>query len=66
MNEYIMEKLKCHTPDLTAENIHKIAVLFPNCVLEAKDPQGWTKHFAESYRTEVELAREREREGRDA
>lgn len=35
-----MDKLKCHTPDLTAENIQKIAVLFPNCVLEAKDAQG--------------------------
>jgi adenine-specific DNA-methyltransferase len=35
-----MEKLKCHTPDFTAENIQKLAVLFPNCVVEAKDAQG--------------------------
>jgi adenine-specific DNA-methyltransferase len=35
-----MEKLKCHTPDFTAENIQKLAALFPNCVVEAKDVQG--------------------------
>jgi adenine-specific DNA-methyltransferase len=35
-----MEKLKCHTPDFTAENIQKLATLFPNCVVEAKDAQG--------------------------
>ena len=35
-----MEKLKCHTPDFTAENIQKLAALFPNCVVEAKDASG--------------------------
>lgn len=35
-----MEKLKLHTPDLTAQNIEKIAALFPNCVTEAKDAKG--------------------------
>lgn len=35
-----MEKLKCHTPDFTAENIQKLAALFPNCVVEAKDANG--------------------------
>ena len=35
-----MTKLKCHTPDLTAENIQKLAALFPNCVVEAKDANG--------------------------
>ena len=35
-----MEKLKCHTPDFTAENIQRLAVLFPNCVVEAKDEAG--------------------------
>jgi len=35
-----MEKLKLHTPDLTAENIDKIAQLFPNCVTEARDEAG--------------------------
>ncbi|MHB1075999.1 site-specific DNA-methyltransferase [Thiobacillus sp.] len=32
-----MEKLKLHTPNLTAENIEKLAALFPNCVTEAAD-----------------------------
>lgn len=32
-----MEKLKLHTPNLTAESIEKLAALFPNCVTEAKD-----------------------------
>lgn len=32
-----MTKLKLHTPNLTAENIEKLAALFPNCVTEAKD-----------------------------
>lgn len=32
-----MEKLKMHTPDLTAENIERVAALFPGCVGEAKD-----------------------------
>ena len=35
-----MEKLKMHTPDLTAGNIEKLAALFPNCVTEARDEQG--------------------------
>ena len=32
-----MEKLKLHTPNLTAENIEKLAALFPNCVTETAD-----------------------------
>ena len=35
-----MEKLKMHTPNLTAENIEKLAALFPNCVTEARDEKG--------------------------
>ncbi len=35
-----MEKLKMHTPDLTSENVEKIAALFPNCVTEATDENG--------------------------
>src|ERR1039458_1224230 len=35
-----MEKLKLHTPDLVADNIDKLAGLFPNCVTEAQDDQG--------------------------
>jgi adenine-specific DNA-methyltransferase len=35
-----MEKLKLHTPDLTAQNIDKLAQLFPDCVTETRDEQG--------------------------
>lgn len=35
-----MEKLKLHSPDLVQENVEKIAALFPNCVTEARDPNG--------------------------
>lgn len=35
-----MDKLKLHTPNLTAANIEKLAALFPNCVTEAKDDKG--------------------------
>jgi adenine-specific DNA-methyltransferase len=35
-----MEKLKLHTPDLTAQKIERVAQLFPNCVAEAQDEQG--------------------------
>lgn len=38
-----MDKLKLHTPDLTAQNIEKLAALFPNCVTETKDAQGRLK-----------------------
>lgn len=38
-----MDKLKLHTPDLTAMNIDRIAALFPNCVTEAKDEKGKLK-----------------------
>ena len=35
-----MEKLNLHTPDLTTQNIEKLAQLFPNCVTEVRDDQG--------------------------
>ena len=35
-----MEKLKLHTPDLTAQNIERVSQLFPNCVTETQDEQG--------------------------
>lgn len=35
-----MDKLKLHTPDLTAEHIEKIAALFPNCITEVRGPDG--------------------------
>lgn len=39
-----MDKMKCETPDMTAENIEKIAELFPNCVTEMRDENGKIKH----------------------
>ncbi len=35
-----MEKLKLHTPDLTADNIQKLATLFPDCITEVRDDRG--------------------------
>ena len=35
-----MEKLKLHTPDLTAQNLEKLAALFPGCVTETFDEHG--------------------------
>ncbi len=35
-----MEKLKLHSPDLVQANIEKLAQLFPNCVVEARDANG--------------------------
>jgi adenine-specific DNA-methyltransferase len=32
-----MDKLKMHTPDLTADNIAKLSALFPNCLTEVSD-----------------------------
>ncbi len=37
-----MEKLKLHTPDITTQNIEKLAELFPSCVTEAQDDHGRT------------------------
>jgi adenine-specific DNA-methyltransferase len=34
------EKLKMHTPDHTAQNIQKLAELFPGCVTETRDTEG--------------------------
>lgn len=36
-------KLKMQTPDLTAQNIEKIAELFPNCITETVDENGQPK-----------------------
>ena len=35
-----MDKLRMETPDLTSQNIDKIAALFPNCVTEMRDANG--------------------------
>jgi len=39
-----MDKLKFHTPDITAENVGKIAALFPNCVTEDQGEDGKIRH----------------------
>ena len=38
-----MDKMKFETTDMTAENIEKIAELFPNCVTEMRDENGKVK-----------------------
>ncbi|HIH2644301.1 site-specific DNA-methyltransferase [Achromobacter xylosoxidans] len=38
-----MDKLKMHTPNLTQDNIARIAELFPGCVTEAKGEDGGVK-----------------------
>lgn len=38
-----MEKMKMETPNLTDQNIEKIAELFPNCITEGKDENGQLK-----------------------
>ena len=38
-----MDKIKFETPDLTSENIDKIAALFPNCVTEMRGENGKLK-----------------------
>lgn len=35
-----MQKLKMHSPDLSAHNLQRLAELFPSCVVEARDPQS--------------------------
>ena len=35
-----MNKLRRESPDLTAQNIEKLAALFPNCITEAPDGRG--------------------------
>ena len=38
-----MNKMKMEAPDMTAENINKIATLFPNCVTEMRDERDEIK-----------------------
>ena len=38
-----MDKLKMHSPDLTAANIARIRDLFPGCVTEARGEDGEVK-----------------------
>lgn len=38
-----MEKMRMESVDMTAQNIDKIATLFPNCITETKDENGHLK-----------------------
>lgn len=38
-----MDKMRMESPDLTAQNIDKIAALFPNCITETVDERGKLK-----------------------
>ncbi len=52
-----MTKPKLHTPNLTAENIEKLAALFPNCVTEAKDEKtGQLKRAIDFDQLRLELS----------
>ena len=42
LGENQMTKMKFETPDLTSENIEKIAALFPNCITEMLDEEHST------------------------
>jgi adenine-specific DNA-methyltransferase len=51
-----MEKLKLHTPDLTAEKIEKLAELFPSCITEARDEHGRLTHSVDFDQLRQELS----------
>ena len=38
-----MDKMKFETPDLTSQNIDRIAALFPNCITEMRYENGKIK-----------------------
>src|SRR5688572_18968703 len=51
-----MDKLKMHTPDLTAANIEKLATLFPGCVAETRDENGVVKRAIDFDQLRQELS----------
>lgn len=52
-----MDKLRMHTPGLTAENIEKLAALFPNCVTETKvEKEGTLKRAIDFDQLRQELS----------
>ena len=38
-----MEKMKMHSMDKVADNLEKLAAIFPNCITETMDECGWVK-----------------------
>ena len=51
-----MEKLKLHSPDITQQNIAKLAGLFPNCVTESRAEDGTLKHAIDFDQLRQELS----------
>ncbi|RFC31366.1 MAG: DNA methylase [Candidatus Nitrotoga sp. MKT] len=51
-----MKKMKLHSPDLTQENIAKLAELFPNCVTESKHEDGIVKRAIDFDQLRQELS----------
>lgn len=51
-----MDKLKMHSPNLTRDNIARIAELFPGCVTEAKGEDGSVKLAVDFNQLKQELA----------
>jgi adenine-specific DNA-methyltransferase len=51
-----MEKLKLHTSDLAAENIKKLAEVFPSCVTETRDEKGNLAHSVDFDQLRQELS----------
>ena len=51
-----MDKLKMHSPDLTEQNIARLAELFPNCVMEAEDDVGQLKRKVDFDQLRQELS----------
>lgn len=51
-----MEKLKLHSPDLTQDNIARLAELFPNCVTESRAEDGTLKRAIDFDQLRQELS----------
>jgi adenine-specific DNA-methyltransferase len=51
-----MDKLKMHSPDLTADNIDKIREIFPSCVTEARDEDGKLRYAVDFDQLRQELS----------
>ncbi|MBA1446587.1 MAG: site-specific DNA-methyltransferase [Chromatiales bacterium] len=51
-----MDKLKLHSPDITEQNIAKLAELFPNCVTEARTGDGELKQAIDFDQLRQELS----------
>lgn len=44
LDENISHKLSMESKNIVNDNVAKLMELFPNCVLEQKDPCGGVKH----------------------